>query len=516
MDQTIFSREEVNIMNIAQWMSKQALYSPDKTAICFKEEKISYREFNQTINRLTHYFERVGIAKGDRVAVLMYNHPCFLETYFACAKSGTIFVPLNFRLTVEELEYQVGNCTPKLIIFSEELRTTMDKLGEKMDLSHIRLSEMKDREDDSSGYDNLKSAVAQCPDDELYVEIDSEDPHMIMYSSGTMGYPKGIVMPHRKAFWNTMNSLHALDISRQDVTLCVLPFFHSGGLNVLTIPTLYQGGTVVIHSKFDEISTLEAIQDYQCTSITAVPTVFERLIPEIRKGKYDLSSLRFAISGGAPLHVEVIETYKGFDIRLIQVYGTTETSIFCCMRSEDAFSKMGFSGQPMMHVDLLVVDENHKPLGLGKIGEAAVKGPQVMTGLWNDPEATREVLSGDVFYTGDLVVMEEGNYVKVVGRKKDMIISGGENIYPAEVERVISLHPSVEEVAVIGCKDDKWGEIGVAVVALRKNHVLTLEDLMQFCRGKLAGYKIPKGLNIVKELPRTATGKVRKDLLQVG
>jgi len=219
------------------------------------------------------------------------------------------------------------------------------------------------------------------------------------------------------------------------------------------------------------------------------------------------------LCGGAPLRVKVIEAYQAHNLRLMQVFGGTETSICTCLKPEDASSRMGSSGQPLMHVQVLVVDDEGRPVKPGEVGEAITKGPSVMTGFWKDPEATKEVLKGDEFSTGDLVVMEEGNYLKVVGRKKDMLISGGENIYPAEIEKVIALHPHVDEVAVIGCADDKWGEVGIAVVVLEEGGTMTLEDLTAFCSERLAKYKIPKHLRIVGDLPRSPTGKVRKDTL---
>lgn len=500
-------------MVISPWIRKQALYQPDKVAIIFGDQKISYREFNRTINRIAHYFASIGIGKGDRVAVLMHNHPCMLETYFACAKSGAIFVPFNFRLTMEELKYQISDCTPKLTIFSEDVREMVDEIQKEMKVGLPQLAMVNMTNTDSTDYIDFYKQIYHYPDKEIECDIVPEDCHMIMYSSGTTGYPKGIVMPHRKAFWNTINAVHSLDLSRKDISLCVLPFFHSGGLNVVTIPTLYQGGTVVILSKFDVELVLKTIEDIGCTNIVGVPTIYECLLDEIEKNTWNLSSLRFLLCGGAPLSVGVIEAYKNHSLRLMQVFGGTETSICTCLKPEDAFAHIGSSGQPLMHVEVLVVDENGNKVKQGEVGEAVTKGPTVMTGFWNDPEDTKKVLKGDEFHTGDLVVMEEGDYLKVVGRKKDMIISGGENIYPAEIERVLSLNPKIKEAVVVGCKNDKWGEVGVAVVVLKDNQQMTLEDLTQFCGKNLAKYKIPKHLKIIKELPRTPTGKVRKEAL---
>ncbi len=500
-------------MDIGKWMKKQAYYQPDKTAIIFGGDKTTYYEFNNTINRITQYFKSIGISKGDRVGVLMYNNPCHLEAYFACAKSGAIFVPLNFRLTVEELKYQIENCTPKLIIFSEETRELVASTREAIDPDLGSFVEVKDQNASPSDYRGFYEEISQFPPDEVNVQIDPEDPHMIMYSSGTTGFPKGIVMPHRKAFWNTINAVHSLDLSRKDISLCFLPFFHSGGLNVVTIPSLYQGGTLVILPRFNETAVLKAVEEFMCTNMVAVPTIYERLIPEIDKEVYDIKSLRFLLCGGAPLPMDVIKAYNKRNLSLIQVFGGTETSICTCLKPEDADSRMGSSGQPLMHVEVLVVDDEGNSVKQGEVGEAVTKGPTVMTGLWNDPKATKEVLKGDEFYTGDLVVMEEGNYLKVVGRKKDMIISGGENIYPAEVEKVIRLNSCVKEIAVVGCKDDKWGEVGVALVVLNEGDVMTLEDLTGFCLKHLAKYKIPKHLKIVEKLPRTPSGKVRKEIL---
>jgi len=500
-------------MDIGKWMKKQAYYQPNKTAIIFEGRGTTYFEFNNTINRITQFFKSIGISKGDRVGVLMNNSPCHLETYFACAKSGVIFLPINFRLTAGELKYQVENCTPKLIIFSEETRELVDSTRKELSFDVGCFMEVKSQNPSPSDHRDFYGEISNFPPDEVNVPIDPEDTHMIMYSSGTTGYPKGITMPFRKAFWNTCNAVHVLDLSRQDVSLCFLPLFHSGGLNVVTIPTLYMGGTLVILPRFDETTVLKAVDEYSCTNMVAVPAIYKRLLVEMDKNKYKLESLRFLFCGGAPLPLQVIEAYNERNLSLLQAFGGTETSLCTCLHPDDAFLKRGFVGQPLMHVEVLVVDDDGRPVKQGEVGEAVTKGPTVMTGFWNDPETTKEVLKGDEFYTGDYVVMEEGNFLKVVGRKKDMIISGGENIYPAEVEKEIIQHPHVDEVAVVGCEDDVWGEVGIAVVVLNEGAVMTLEDLTAFCSKRLAKYKIPKYLKIVEELPRTPTGKVLKNTL---
>jgi fatty-acyl-CoA synthase len=502
-------------MVISQWMTKQAYYQPDKTAIIFEGRKTTYSEFNKTINRITQFFKSIGVGKGDRVGVLMHNSPTHLEAYFACAKSGAIFLPFNFRLTIEELKYQIENCTPKLIIFSDDTKELVELTRKQLKNDPSTWMAVKCPNSALTDYKDFYAEISKFPPDEVNVQLTEDDPHMIMYSSGTTGYPKGIVMPHRKAFWNTINAVHALDLSRKDISLSFLPFFHSGGLNVVTIPTLYQGGTLVILPRFDEEKVLKSVEEFGCTNMVAVPAVYKMLLPEIDTGKYNISSLRFLLCGGAPMPVEVIQQYIDRKLDLMQVFGGTETSICVCLKPEDAAANMGSSGQPLMYVDVLVVDDDGNPVKQGEVGEAVTKGPSVMLGFWNDPEATKEVLkNGDEFHTGDLVTIDEGYYLRVVGRKKDMIICGGENVYPAEVERVILLNPCVEEVAVIGCKDEKWGEAVVAVAVLKKGKVLTIEDLKDHCLKYLAKFKVPKHLKIVEELPLSPTGKVRKEDLK--
>ncbi|HEY8488267.1 MAG TPA: long-chain fatty acid--CoA ligase [Thermaerobacter sp.] len=342
------------------------------------------------------------------------------------------------------------------------------------------------------------------------------DPHLMMYTSGTTGRPKGAVLTHSNSVWNAVNMLlNEEGLETRDVVLTVAPMFHIGGLSVYTLPALFKGCTVVLERQFDPGRTLELVQREQITVLFLVPAMWQALMYHPEFDRYDLSSLRSLVAGGAPCPLTVIRFFQSRGFRFLEGFGMTETAPdVAILNSRDAERKNGSIGLPVHTVELRIVDEAGQDVPPGEVGELVVRGPNVCAGYWNNAEATREAFRDGWFHTGDLARQDEEGFYYIVDRKKDMLISGGENVYPVEVEQVIVQHPKVMEVAVVGAPDDRWGEVPVAFVAVKPGQTLTLEELAAFCEGKLARFKIPKRLFIVEQLPRNATGKVLKHILR--
>jgi fatty-acyl-CoA synthase len=340
-------------------------------------------------------------------------------------------------------------------------------------------------------------------------------PALIIYTSGTTGRPKGALLSHRMLMWNSINTNVAWDIVSSDVTTVHAPLFHTGGLNVLTLPLMHVGGTVVILRKFDPSEALEAIEKHRCTIFFGVPTMFQMMMESPRFDRTSFDSMRFFISGGAPCPVPLIEAYQRRGVAFTQGFGLTEVGPNCFrLGLEDAVRKAGSIGFPSFHSEARIVDEKGRDVPRGAVGELLLKGLHVCSGYWQNSEATSEAFSDGWFYTGDLARQDDEGYYYIVGRAKDMIISGGENIYPAEVESVLHGHPAIASAALIGISDDKWGEMPVAVIIPRTDRAVTPDEIIEFCSGKLARYKIPRQVYFVSEFPLSASGKVVKRILK--
>ncbi len=505
-------------MNVGNWATRRAVFphTKDKTAFVCRERSLTYSEFNRRVNRVANGLLEGGLRKGDRVAVLFFNSTEFMEVYFACAKGGFIFIPLNFRLTPKELQGIFEDTGPRAFFFHPEFAGTVEGLRELYRRPIEVLAAAGDPVPDfclsyeewTAGFSEEEPEVPEPPD--------MEDPQMIMYTSGTTGRAKGAVLPHRKTFWNTFNDTLELLFDMSAVSLVSIPLFHSGGLNIITMPTFYIGGTIIFQRFWNPEEALQLIERHRVTHFGAVPTMLQMMLDVPSFSRYDLSSLRGVGIGGAPASREllerIVERIKA--PYLIQVFGCTETSIvLSCSNME----KIGSAGIPMFHSEVRVLKDDGtevKP-GSGEVGEICTRGPYVMLGYWNLPEETAEALRDGWFHFGDLATVDEDGYVYVVDRKKDMIISGGENIYPAEVEKVLAEHPKVRDVAVIGMPDEKWGEVGHALILLEDpEDPLSLEEMEAFCQGKLARYKIPKKITFVDSIPRTLTGKILKKELR--
>lgn len=500
-------------MYVRDWTERRAMLSPEKTAIidAATGASLSYKELNERATRLANYLRHgCGVRSGDRITILAANRAEILEAYFAAAKLTAILVPLNYRLTAPELQYILEDCEPKVLLYEAEFRTVVAHLRQEATVQHYLALDCA--EEDAGGYEAALLAASAA---RVEVEhFDAEMPVLIIYTSGTTGRPKGALLSHRMLAWNSINTNLNWDLVSTDITTVHAPLFHTGGLNVLTLPLIHVGATVIILRAFDAARVLELIEEYRCTIFFGVPTMFQMMMEAPRFETTDFSSLRYFISGGAPCPVPLIEAYQRRGVAFTQGYGLTEVGPNCFkLALEDAVRKAGSVGFPSFHSEARIVDEKGRDVERGTVGELILRGGHVCSGYWQNIEATEAALSDGWFYTGDLARQDDEGYFFIVGRTKDMIISGGENIYPAEVEAVLHDHPAVASAALIGLPHPKWGEMPVAVLIAKQNRALTPDEIVEFCSGKLARYKIPKRVVFVEEFPLLASGKVFKRAL---
>lgn len=504
-------------MYVRDWVARRAELSPEKLAVidAATDARLTYFQLNDRATRLANFLrERCGVKSQDRVAVLAMNRTEILEVFFACAKLSAILVPLNYRLTSMEQAYILEDCTPRVLFYEDEFAHILSELREH--LPNCRFI----------GF-NTNGSVPAYHDGTAYahaapIEVDHFDAEMtamIIYTSGTTGHPKGAMLSHRMLTWNSINTNLGWDLVSNDVTTVHAPLFHTGGFNVLTLPLLHAGGTCVMLRNFEPEAWLAAIERYRCTVVFGVPTMFQMMLDAPSFAETDLSSLRFFISGGAPCPIPLIEAFQKRGVSFTQGFGLTEVGPNCFkLDLADAVRKAGSIGFPTFHSQARIVDENGNDVAPGAVGELILKGLHVCSGYWRDPDATASAIvvhdhSGSWFHTGDLARQDDEGYFYVAGRAKDMIISGGENVYPAEVESAIFGHPDVLEVAVIGVPDDKWGEAVKAVCVPKSGCEVNPDSVIAWARERIAGFKVPRSVDVIPVLPRNASGKIlRKDL----
>lgn len=499
-------------MYVGDYLARRELYSPDKLAFLdagkSPEWRLTYRDANRRANKLANWLKSQDVGKGDRVGILAKDAYEHLDVFFACSKLGAIHTALNWRLHWQELLEIVNNVTPKILIYSDDFLEKVIQLTSEYPLTTLYL--------DGDGMPNslhFESILQPAPDSPVTCEtLEAEDTAALIFTGGTTGLPKAAKVSHRMIAWNTLNTvIH--DITHNDIYLNVFPMFHTGGLFVYTLPQVIFGGTTILIHEFNSEQVLDLIEREKVTVFAAVPTMYQILTQASNWEQADLSSLRFCTSGGAPLPVPLVEKYtneKG--IRFKQGFGMTEfgPGIFA-LAPEDAIRKAGSIGRPNFFVDAQIVDDGNNFLGPNEAGELVLKGPSYCSGYFDDPEATAmSVDERGFFHTGDIAQYDEEGYFYIVDRKKDMFISGGENVYPAEIEKALYQHPAVHMCAVIGLPDSKWGEVGKACVVLKPNASATEEELLQFMAGRLAKYKVPKSVSFMDALPISAAGKILK------
>ncbi len=496
------------------WLAKWAQVEPEKTALIDLEDdrSYSYKELNRRADRTARMLAGThNVGPGDRVAVLGENRVEQVDLLFAVAKLGAMLVPVNWRLSAEEVAYILQDAEPTVLFYGSDVDATADALGGGLWSGPLVAF------DEADGFPAALDSYEPLPT--ANEELTADTPLMLLYTSGTTGRPKGAILTHGSITWNAINTATGWDLRQDDVTITHTPFFHTGGWNVLTLPLLHRGATVVLARRFDPGQTLEAVSRHGVTVLFAVPTMFQMILDEPGFAGADLDTVRFFISGGAPCPVPLIEAYAGRGLVFKQGYGLTEVGPNCFVLHErDAIRKAGAVGFPVLHLDTRLVDGDGQVVPRGEVGELQLRGPTVCAGYWKNPDASAAALSADGWFaTGDLFRQDADGYHYVVGRLKEMFISGGENVYPAEVERVLYEMEAVVEAAVIGAPDDKWGEVGHAYVAFGEaaGELPTSETLLGLCRERLARYKVPKTLTILKSLPKGASGKIEKKQLEV-
>ncbi|MDY0002180.1 MAG: long-chain fatty acid--CoA ligase [Polyangia bacterium] len=500
------------------WLAKWALVAPQKKAIVdlASGRSFTYAELNGRADRLAALLmKRFGVGFGDRVAVIGANRIEQVDLLFALGKLGAMLVPINWRLSPGEVAFILKDCEPKLLLWSADVSATAKALKDGLfDGQMVGL--------DDQGEAGFGALLAQYDANDPALAITTEGivedtPLLLLYTSGTTGRPKGALLTHGTVTWNAVNTSTGWDLRHDDVTITHTPFFHTGGWNVLTLPLLHRGATVVLAERFDPGETLRAIGEQGVTVLFAVPTMFQMMLDDPALASASLGSVRFFISGGAPCPIPLIEAFAKRGVTFKQGYGLTEVGPNCfVLDARDAIRKAGAVGFPVLHLDTRIVDSSGREVARGVVGELQLRGPTVCAGYFRNPEATAKAKSADGWFsTGDLFRQDEEGYHYVVGRLKEMYISGGENVYPAEVERVLYQLEAVIEAAVVGVPDERWGEVGRAFVALdpKIGPKPSPEEILAHCRANLARYKVPKHLTILESLPKGPSGKILKQAL---
>lgn len=496
---------------VGSWPYRRARSAPEASAITFRGEHLSYAGLDERVTRLAHALRELGVDKGDRVALLSRNHPSYLEALFASGLLGAIFVPLNARLTGPEVAYCLQDSGTSVLIHSEELTEVGLAAAQRAGCDR-RVVVDGDPDAGASGYEDI---IASADTHRIDLPVAHDDPCFIMYTSGTTGHPKGVVLTHRNIVFSAMNAVIDLDLLSDEVSLVCAPLFHTAALDFVALPTLLKGGTVCIEEGFDAGRVLNAVEQSGVTYMFGAPTMCDSLSAHPNWDDADLSSIRRMIVAAAPVPPRTLHTFAEKGVKLCQAYGLTETGPGALILTPDKLQdKLGTAGVPHFFTDVSLADAAGEPVAAGERGEIRVSGPNVMLEYWNRPDATADSFAQEWFRSGDLGVADDDGFVTVVDRMKDMIISGGENIYPAEVEATLLELPGIAECAVFGVADEKWGEVGRAAVTLEGGSVLSEQDMREFLLPRLAKFKVPASFVILDLLPRNASGKIRKDQLR--
>ena len=497
---------------VGSWTARRARKTPDRIALIHDGSQVSYARLHDRVARLAEALRVLGLRRGDRVAYLGQNHPAFLETMFATWADGGIFVPLNFRLAPPELAHQLADSGAAALVYAPAFAAAVAVLRDDVAVPHLVALEGAGA-DGVHGYDDMLAAAAPAWLDQT---VTLDDPCLIMYTSGTTGQAKGAMLTHGNITWNTLNVLVDTDLTSDAVALVAAPLFHTAALNMLSLPVLIKGGTLVIEPGFDPRRALELITRHRVSVLFGVPAMYDAMAAQPEWATADLSSLRALLCGGAPVPLATIRSYLDRGLSFIQGYGMTEAAPgVLLLDAAHAQSKAGSAGVPHFFTDVRIVGPEPREVAAGERGEILVAGPNVMRGYWNQRDETAQVIADDGWLrSGDIASTDEDGYVFVADRVKDVIISGGENIYPAEVESALRAHPAVADCGVIGVPDDRWGEVGRAVVVLSQGAEADEAGILAFLDGRIARYKIPRSVRFVAELPRTATGKIAKKTLR--
>jgi len=490
---------------VGSWPARRVRRSPEVKAVVFEGSSWTYAEIYDRITKLANAMAGSGVARYDRVAYLGPNHPAFVETLFATHLLGAIFVPLNFRLATPEIEYMLADSGSKVLIYAPEC----EKVVEGLQNYAGTLIGIFGTNSDRPCYDDFVSSGSL---ERIDIRVQLDDSAMILYTSGTTGRPKGAILSHNNLHWNCFNVLIDLPLGNDEVTLVGSPLFHVAALNQIFLTTFMRGGTAVIMPAWNADACFDLIEDHRVTWMFGVTRMYADLVQSPRWETADLSSLRSLISGGAPIPESLIVDYQKRGLVFVQGYGMTETSPGVTMLvPEMSTTKVGSAGTPCFFVDVRIVRPDLSDVDMEEPGEIIVDGPNVTAGYWNNQAATNSAFSdGTWLHTGDIARRDAEGYVYIIDRVKDMYISGGENVYPAEVEAVMFSHPAVVDCAVIGVPDQRWGEVGAAFVTLHSPDEVSEDQLSAFLTARMAKYKVPAFFYFVNSLPRTGSGKVQK------
>jgi len=501
-------------MDLSDWIKCHADTSPDKPAILFEGREISYARLARRIERCARVLVHgLGVEPGDRIAYLGQNSPEQIALLFACARVGAILLPLNWRLAAPEHLQLLQHAMPRAM-FVDGLFTDHVN-GVREHLASVTLVSYADEGEGWAWFNDLEDARRGQPAIAAPLDLSDDDGLLLCYTSGTTGVPKGALLSKRALACNAANSVDMHAMTAADMVLTVLPMFHVGGLNIQTIPALFAGATVVLLRQFDVDQFYQALEDHPVTLTLIVPTIMLLLMDDARWARGKPASLRIISIGSTVVPESMVSKVCDWGVPLVQVYGSTETCpIAAYTPPEDAASKPASTGKTAKHCEIRIVDATGEELARGESGEILVRGPNVMTEYWHDADATREVFSNDWLHTGDIGHFDEEGFLYVDGRLKDMIISGGENIYPALIENVLAECDDIEEVAVVGRPDDHWGEVAVAVVVVKEGSTVNAEKIINFCAGRISRFSCPREAVRVDSLPRNAMGKVLKERIR--
>ena len=485
---------------ITDWLQKRSMISPEHVALmnAATDEMINYRTLDERASKWARYMHENGIMKGDRVVFIARNHTVCFELLFACGKIGAVFVPINWRLSATEIGSITENCTPKLLLYKKEFKALVTDLPQSFGKLCI--------DDVTQEVYSRERGVYPIP------FLTLADPWIMIYTGGTTGSPKGVVLSHQSVTANALNTVVSWNLTHEDCTLTYLPTFHTGGLNALSVPLLMVGGKVVIGERFDPEEAVQDLNRYGCSIVLLVPTMYHLLMDREDFKCTPFPKMKVFLSGGAPCPGKVYDFFKEKKIAFKEGYGLTEAGPNN-FYIDPTRMKKGSVGKAMMFNQVKVVDERGNPVGQGEVGELLLGGDHLFKEYWQNPEQTQRVLKDGWLHTGDLAKYDGDEDYYIVGRKKDMIISGGENIFPLELEHWLSEHPEISECAVIGLPHEKWGEVVTAFISMKSGATLTIEEVKAYCLKKFGKYKIPKDYHVMDELPKTDVGKVNKQAL---
>lgn len=516
------------MQGLSNWIHRRARLHPGRVALVGPDRSLTYSEYDARGDAAARLLGSLGLGRGDRMALYMPNCLEWFELAVGAARLGAVIVPLNIRLTLPELQYQLSDSGSTLLAVAPELAAQAGTLARDtpvhtvLALGPVPAPAALPPGVAAADYGAAPAAAGEAP----AAAVGLDDPFLICYTSGTTGKPKGAVLTHGNIHWNGVNNALGLGLSAADTILTLLPLFHAGGIGLFATPALYTGGRVVVPRRFDPAEALGWIEREQVTVVMVVPTIIQALLAELDRpgaAPADLSSLRLVCTGGAPCPPEVFAAAERHGLPFGQGYGMTEGAPTIYLQPEFAWTppghrgivgKPGTIGKHVPACDVVLRAADGSPVPAGEVGEITVRGPNICAGYWQNPTATAAAFTPDgYFLTGDLAAMDADGYVTIMGRRKEMIISGGENIYPVEVELALGQHPAVAECAVLGLPDPRWGEVVGAAVALRPGQTATPAELAAFCRARLAGYKTPRRWLVVDALPKNPLGKVIKPQL---